>query len=187
MMNNKHLGIIVGISVLLNAFLGGLVLSNFLPRDHVPFARDHKGGPPPMEEMMLNMIIDQSGKLSEDGHHKVEKIAGKYREIILQAKQNDPHQIFSEIHATMMAENFDKTKAEQLHKKINTAESKLKESIGNMMIEIAGSLSKEDRLLFFKDILAPHPPDFHGDKDRHGEGPPPEDYPDEDFSEDKKE
>ena len=80
----------------------------------------------------------------------------------------DKRILFEDIQATMTAPTFDKVKMEKLHKEMNSSESKFKESIGQMMIEIASALSNEDRILFFKELF-PHPP---MDKDMHEGGQP---------------
>jgi len=182
-MNSKYLGIIIGVSALLNAFLGGLTLSHILPREHIPFAKGPPS-PPAMEDMMLNMIENHAKNLSETGRSTVDEIVRNSRENIHPSPENDPRSLFEEIHAAMMAEDFDKTKIEKLHKTINTAELKQKEAIGAMMVKIASSLSKEDRILFFKNLFPSPPPKDHQGKENHPDEPyhherPQEGFPDE--------
>ena len=162
-MNNKYVGFILGVSIILNAFLIGLNAKHLVPRGHDGFSQ--RGGmPPPMEEMILNKVRGQATRLSPEGQKKVEEVAEKYAPMIRPSEKSAMPHIFDEIHEVMTAKTFDKAKLKKLHQDINSADLKSKQSVGQMMEEIASSLSDADRIQFFEGMFPP----------RH-EGGPPED------------
>lgn len=168
-MNTKHIIIALGVSVLLNAFLGGFVLSHHAGKHTSPFMHDSKDHrpPPPMENMMFHVVKSQSKKLSADGQKTVVKIADKYQTSLKENDMEKMEDIFADIRKTMTADVFDKKKVENLHKQLNSTEMRVKNAIGDMMIDIASHLSKEDRISFFTDLFPPPPPQGKWD------GPPP--------------
>lgn len=164
-MKRDHLVFIFIASLMFNAFLGGLLLSGRIGNDPMPFpkmGKDDMG--PPKEDMIFKRLTERAEKLSPDGQKKVVAIVEKYEKAADKNGMNDKRHFFDDIQATMTAPNFDKAKIEKIHKELNSSESKFKESIGQMMIEIASGLSNEDRIQFFQELFPQHPP---MDKDRH--------------------
>lgn len=169
-MKTKHLIILFVVSLLINAFLGGMMLSGCLDRDRMPFPQMgmKKGGmPPPMEGMIFKRLTEQSEKISPAGQKTVEGIVAKYQGQADKGGMFDKRHLFDDIQATMTAPKFDKQKIEKIHKELNAGETKFKESIGLMMIEIASKLSDKDRIQFFQSLFPPHPDmDKRGPHDR---------------------
>ena len=82
-MKTQHLVIMFIASLMLNAFLGGLMLSGCVDREHMPFPQMGKGFGkgdmgPPKDNMFFQRMTEQAEKLSPDGQKKVGKIVGKY-------------------------------------------------------------------------------------------------------------
>ena len=161
-MKTKYLVVLLLLSVLANAFLGGMMLSDHLHRGGMG-----KDGRPPMGGMIFDRLIDQSEKISPEGRTTVAEITSKYQAVADKNGEGDKHQLFEEIQKIMTAPKFDKQKMEDIHLKLNSGEAKFKESIGRMMIEIASSLSDEDRILFFKELFPPRPPMPMGERPHH--------------------
>ena len=179
-MNNKYIGIALGVSILINAFLCGFLLSRHMDKNQIPFINGHHG-PPPMENMMLHIVKSQSEKLSQDGQKTVQTITDKYQKIISKPDMDKMEPIFTDIQKAMTADTFDSAKVEKLHKQLNTTELESKTAIGNMMTEIASKLSKSDRIAFFTDLFPPRPNGGHPNDKPHG--PPPDHGPPDDFDE----
>lgn len=190
-MTTKHLVYFLVASLMVNAFLGGMMLSRCVDRGNFPFpkmGKDFNKGDmgPPREDMFFQRMTEQGEKLSPEGQKQVGVIVDKYKKAADKNGMDDKHKLFDEIHATMTAPVFDKAKIEKLHEQLNSGEDKFKDSVGKMMIEIASTLSTEDRINFFEELFPPHPPmdkngddhrddrkdDHHGDRhgDRHDKG-----------------
>lgn len=169
-MKTKYIVIAFLVSLLLNAFLGGMMLSNHIHRDQMPFFKERMrkdGGPQRKEDMIFQRVTEQSEKLSAEGQKKVGEIVGKYHKKDDIKGPEDKHKLFDEIQATMTAPKFDKAKMEKIHQTLNADENKDREAVGRMMIEIASTLSDEDRIQFFQGLFPQHP-QMEGKRDRHG-------------------
>ncbi|HAJ89964.1 MAG TPA: hypothetical protein DCM27_02960 [Rhodospirillaceae bacterium] len=155
-MKTKYIVMILAASVLLNAFCVGMITSCKWDMRNLPFP--HKaGGPPPMEDMVLRKVEDQKHQLSAAGQKQLDHILAQYRPLLTGQQRDDMPQLFAQIHQVVTAETFDKAKLVSLHHQINNTEMKGRETVGNMMTEIAASLSDADRLTFFKEFI-PEPP-----------------------------
>jgi Spy/CpxP family protein refolding chaperone len=177
-MKTKYILPMLFASLLLNAFLGGMMLSNYLHGGSMPFGQfgpmGNKGDRPPgMEVMIFKRLNDQSEKISPEGRTKVEGIVEKYQKVAEKNGMGDKRHFFDDVQATMTAPKFDKAKMEKIHKELNANETKLKESVGLMMIEIASTLSDEDRIQFFQGLF-PHLPDMDKARSDDHDAPKPE-------------
>lgn len=167
-MERQYIKGIFVISILLNAFLCGILISGHIPHDHGPFTEHdrehdgwHKQGPP--EQMIFGHIRDQSQKLSSDGQKTVERILQKYDSTFTFDSHDEMRNLFTEIHQTITAQKFDKVKLKALHDKIHQTETKQKNAISDMILDIASTLSDDDRINLFKNLLPP-PPDMEHDR-----------------------
>lgn len=174
---HKYIGIALGASVLLNAFMGGFLISKSMG-GHSPPAFGHprmgENGPPRPDDMMLRQLKEKAHSLSSSGEKKVLDILKEYEHSRPEHSiHTEKEKVFSDIHTTLLAETFDAKKLEMLHKQITIQDNRFKSSIGDIVVKIASSLSKEDRQTFFKDIG----PGRHGPHAAPiDEGPPPDDF-----------
>lgn len=168
----KHLSLLLAVSVLMNAFLAGFVISGCRDGDRPPFPHGPhgEGGPPHERGSMSDHILNNSAGLSKEGQKIVSDIVTKHKAVLDGDKVDGNRAIFDEISNALTAPKFDKDKIVALHKKLSDSEVKMKTAIGDTMTEIAESLSDKDRIAFFKDMLPPHP------DDKGHDGPPPPDY-----------
>jgi hypothetical protein len=162
-----HIGIIIGISILMNAFLAGFVLSDQITRHRNSRHGDFEHHRPP-EFMFLSMLEEKSHTLSQDGEKTVLAILEKNKANLQMDKMEKVHELFDKLQDVLLAEQLDQKKLKALHNELIKTEFGFKEALGNMMTEIAISISKEDRVKFFKDLgprghpMPPHdmpPPD----------------------------
>jgi Spy/CpxP family protein refolding chaperone len=154
-MRTKYLVAMFLVSLLLNAFVGGKMLSGYIEHGAMQMGMKKDGGPH-MESIIFKRVNEQSEKLSPDGQKKVAVIVEKFQKLNEKSGVEDKHELFDEIQTTMTAPTFDREKIEKIHKELNVSETKFKETIGKMMIEIASELSNEDRIKFFQGLFPPH-------------------------------
>lgn len=169
----KNLSLFLAVSVLLNAFLAGFIISGCRDGGPPPFPHGPHGGdgPPHERGSMVDHILESSAGLSKEGQKIVSDVVAKHKSALNDDKMETTRAIFDEIGTALTAPKFDKAKIVALHKKLNETEVKMKTAIGDTMTEIAQSLSDQDRIAFFKEMLPP-PPRGNGDGD---DGPPPPD------------
>jgi len=167
-MEQKYIKGIFVVSILVNAFLCGVLISGHAPQDRDPFmvrGGDRDGGRMhgPPEKMIFERIEEQSKTISSGGQKKVADILQEYEGAFTSDSRDDIKDVFTEIHQTITAPQFDKAKLKSLHDKIRQRDAKQKNVISDMILDIASTLSDEDRIKLFKDLLPPPPPDMeHG-------------------------
>lgn len=155
---------LLSLSVLANAFLGGFFISHGIGHDHGKFGRDEpdnqrRPGPPMIFEDMQSKLP----LLSQDGQSKASAIIEKYK---AENKANSPESgkaLFDDAHAVLTADVLDSKKLDAIHKEMANRDIRFRNSIAEMITEMANSLSNEDRVKLFKDIM-PMPPKRGGDK-----------------------
>ncbi|MFA7275438.1 MAG: periplasmic heavy metal sensor [Pseudobdellovibrionaceae bacterium] len=155
---NKTYGVILVVSLMLNAFLIGKSLPDHMgpPMRGGPQEMEHPEGPP--EAFFFGEVARKSRTLSNDGQAKIKAILAQYQTQD-GASFAQTEKLFDEAHAALLADPFEPEKLAAIHQRIGEADVAAKKQIGDMMLAIAAALSKEDRLAFFKDMGPGHKPD----------------------------
>lgn len=164
------------ISLLLNAFLGGYLISHLICRPHGGPMMGAHGGP---NEFMRHALKE----LSPESRTKVEAVLDKYK-----PKHSGPEKMgkhIDEMRSILTSPKFDKTKFEAVENNLHADERGMHDNISTMVQEIVKTLNDEERIKFFAKAFPPapdmgHPPEDgdHGDDAPHGHDHPPQE-PDE--------
>ena len=185
-MNNKVkiiLAISILLNAFLIGFVGSHAIPRHEDRMPPPFDRDDKGhgehgefgddhadrgehgerggdhhGPP--EEMFFSHIAKEAHHLSPGGEKAVTAILEKYRSSVL-GKEPDkdsdaPDADFKKIYDIVTADHVDIAALKKAHEDLNLRETRMKTTIGNVVVDIASTLSKEDRVVLFKGLIPDH-------------------------------
>lgn len=149
------------ISLLVNAFLGGFLISHIMGHGHFPPMMGH-GGP---GEFMHRALSE----LSPESRPKVEAILAKYKPDEFGPQKMGKH--IEEMRKILTAPTFDRSAFEAAEKRMHAEEADMHKNISAMVGEIAKTLNDEERAKFFEKAFPP-PPDM-GRPPMDGHGKPP--------------
>lgn len=179
MLNKTNkLPVALAISVLLNAFLLGYILSGPMSPhtrsfpDHPEFAinMDNDMPPPPMfdqgegrrgdkgpngpEDHIARLFEEKARALPTETRNKVMDIIGKYKE---ESKtEQDISQIFDNLQTALTADPLDRQQIIDLHKSMRQSDLANKDRMEQMVLDIAQTLSPKERKDFFRMGPPPH-------------------------------
>jgi len=159
-MTNKIM-IILSTSIILNAFMAGVIVARPSMHDRPPFMM---GGDPRMMRELDAVSEEYRGKVQEimKTHHQaaretMNKIQGE----------------FGDIKEILTAPKFNEVKFSELRKALDANDIKMKENMSDMIMSIAKTLPDDQRIKFFESMMddmrppmGGRGPDFH-----HGENP----------------
>ncbi len=157
-MKQLHLGVVLLLSLLLNAFLLGVVVSSpdlrfgfhhFTPEDRMA---QGLGALPPGPRETVRALLDQNRAAAE----------GRMREM---------RDLFRQIQPTLTAAHFDADALRDLFRRIDATDLALKQAMATTLMTIATTLPDHDRQQFFR-----HMPPV-GPGGGPGGAPPPEELP----------
>lgn len=160
MMSKNKLQVVLTVSLLLNAFLLGVMVSgHFMHKP--PFPPPGGPGGPGGPEMMFEKAVE-----AVDAAYR-EDVAKTVTEKFTLAKERreDMRTTFEQIEAVLSAETFDRDVFLALEEEIHAQDEAIKNSISSMMMSIASSLPDDQRVKFFNEFFKNKPPHF-GKKDR---------------------
>lgn len=172
---DKKIAILLGISVLANAFLGGFIISQGVKQSFGPFYNFGKDGGGPRTPNPMMLLEDMTARiqtLSPEGKDKATAILNKFKRENLLNRLMDNRSLFEEGHNILTADKLDRNKLEEIHKKMAAQGLRIRSSITGMITELATTLSDEDRIKLFKDIIPKAP-----NKGNPNQPPPPEARP----------
>lgn len=145
-MTSKKIYSMLSLSVLVNAFLLGMIFSRVLSPFPPPFIGMHEprmvgvGLESPYKEQVSNIVTQRQEAMRED-----------------MAQMRD---LFDQINTVLTAPQFDIEKLREIDGKISAQDKEMKENMAGMMEDIATKLPDEQRIKFFKEFSSNHPPIF---------------------------
>ncbi len=168
----NRLPVALAMSVLLNAFLLGYILSgpmsphtkSFPEHSEFGMNMDHDGPPPPMfdqsdgprgdkgpngpEDHIAKLFEEKARALPIETRSKVMDIIGKYK---AESKtEQDISQIFDNLQTALTADPLDRQQIIDLHKSMRQSDLANKDRMEQMVLDIAQTLSPEERKDFFR-------------------------------------
>lgn len=150
-------------SLMLNAFLGGYLLSTTM-REHYFMSPP----PPPPPHSPFDKMDRAISKLDIKYKEQIEEIL-KNKQENMHSHMEFMHQNIGKIKSVLTAENFDIDSLNKIKADMDTKDNAVKDDIFKIAVSISEILPKEERILFFNDLFNEDIP-FGG---RHNHPPPP--------------
>ena len=153
----KTLNLCLMISLLLNAFLAGFVISHM--SSHHDFAHHMPGGLGPRGFMVAALDT-----LPPDSRVRIEAILEKHKED--KPAPRDMGKFFGTLRGELTSQTFDYKRFSALEKTLHQNEGQMHANLSRMIEEIAGTLNDQERVAFFAKAFPPPPDDFSFEKDK---------------------
>lgn len=149
--SKNRLQVLLFVSVLVNVFLIGYVVSFYQskPMDHRP-PPPHGGGP------VMQFEKAKQG-LSGEGQGVVERVLDAQRSA-LRVDMDEMRDYIDAAERLLLAEEFDEVALHKAHENIDKHQGKMKANLSDLIYQIAVELSPEDRIEFFSNALPKRPP-----------------------------
>lgn len=148
-MTKKNPSAILLVSVLLNVFLIGIVISCYMMKPNRGALPPMRGGPEAQFERAKEF-------LSEDGKSIVDEVLSQ-QGANMRGNTHEIGGLQREAHDVLTADYFDAKRLKNIHDKMNENGEGIKEQISQTIYDIATKLSDEDRMKFFERAFPDHP------------------------------
>lgn len=155
MMSKNKLQVVLTVSLLLNAFLLGVMVSGHFTHKP-PFPPPGGPGGPGGPEMMFEKAVEA---LDAEYREEVAEIVTE-KFTLAKERREEMRTTFEQLEAVLSAETFDSDAFLALEEKIHAHDEAIKNNISSMMVSIASSLPDDQRVKFFNEFFKNKPPHF---------------------------
>jgi uncharacterized membrane protein len=145
-MNKQHLlYVILGLSVVLNAFLIGTAVSHCLH------------GKPHMNHLQAaEGRLDHAVAVLDQPHQDMIRVLLAKHQKETKPEYDHMNELFGQIRSVLAAPKFDAAKLAHIRRQIEAEDKKLKSSLTAVIDRIAGDLPDDQRIRFFNEALPRH-------------------------------
>lgn len=146
MNKQSFLYVILGLSVVLNAFLIGMAVSHCL-----------HGKPAHMNHLLAaEGRLDHAVEVLDQPHQgMIHALLAKHQKET-KTEYDHMNELFGQIRSVLTAPKFDAAKLARIRQQIDAEDKKLKTSLTAVIDQIAGDLPNEQRIRFFNEALPRH-------------------------------
>lgn len=139
------------ISLTVNAFLVGIVVSSYMTKPH------HRPPPPRHGGMMFEQFQSAKVDLSPEGQAIVDAVLNEHAIHLKQNTQNiDGLRVQAE--SILLADSFQGQELQNIHDQMAENKHDAKHGVSKIIYDLAVQLSDKDRIQFFKKALPKGPP-----------------------------